>query len=116
VSSTSKTGEITQAKVLAALVESGRSVLLPFGDHKRYDMVVEEPEGCFLRVQCKTGWVSHGAIWFATASVDSRSIPGSVRRQGYRGQIELFGVYCPATHQVYLGRLTTCRLARRRSG
>jgi hypothetical protein len=99
--STSKVGEISTAQVLAALVRSGKSVLLPFGDHKRYDLVIEEQDGCFYRVQCKTGRIYRGSLWFATCSVDSRSGRGTIRRS-YRGEITYFGVYCPGNNKAYL--------------
>ena len=50
---TSRTGEITVARVLSTLVPIGKQVLLSFGDSKRYDLVIEEEAGRFLRVQCK---------------------------------------------------------------
>lgn len=50
-------GDATEAVVLAALVRKGITVLLPFGDKERYDMVIHSNSGRFLRVQCKTAWV-----------------------------------------------------------
>ena len=46
--------DISQAKVMAALVAVGRSILLPFGENTRYDLVIDEG-GRFVRLQCKTG-------------------------------------------------------------
>lgn len=99
---TGKTGELSVAQVLAALVKQGKTIPLPFGDHKRYDLVIEEPDGRFLRVQCKTARVYRGAIRFTTCSIDSRSSPGTVVRRTYRGEVELFEVYCPGNDKVYL--------------
>jgi hypothetical protein len=76
--------------------------LLPFADHRRYDLVFEDEKGHFFRVQCKTGWVTNGVLKFATSSVDSRSVKGRTLRKGYRGEIDFFGVYCPQTDKVYL--------------
>src|SRR5262249_42945558 len=84
-----------------ALVRLGKFVLLPFGDSKRYDLVIEEQDGSFRRIQCKTGRIYRGSLWFATCSVDSRSGEGTIRR-GYRGEMYFFGVYCPANNKVYL--------------
>jgi hypothetical protein len=100
---TSKIGEVSASQVLAVLILSGRKILLPFGDSHRYDLVIEEQDGRFLRVQCKTGRIVRGALYFPTSSTLSRSRTGvkTVRRP-YRGEIDLFGVYCPDNGKVYL--------------
>ena len=83
---------------MAAFVKSGYSVLLPFGDNQRYDMVIDRGKG-FERVQCKTGRLRDGAIRFNTYS--SYAHRGKPRRT-YDGQIELFAVYCPDNDAVYV--------------
>ena len=82
--------------VLAALLRAGKTVLQPFGDNQRYDIVIDEG-GKFFRIQCKTGRVRDGAIRFSTCSVRYDQSARS-----YVGEIELFGVYCPETDKVYL--------------
>ena len=47
-------GERAQGKILARLMEYNFTILIPFGDSARYDLVIEK-EGNFWRVQCKTG-------------------------------------------------------------
>lgn len=100
--STSQIGDVCVAQVIAALVKQGKSILLPFGDQKRYDFVVEEEDGRFLRVQCKNGRLINGAVSFYPCSSDSRSQKGRCIRKGYRGEVELFGVYCPDNEKVYI--------------
>lgn len=100
---TSKVGEVSAVQVAAALVRMGKSVLLPLGDHKRYDLVVEEEDGRFLRVQCKTGRIVKGVLWFPTCSISSRVRVGrKTVRKPYAGEVELFGVFCPDNGKVYL--------------
>ena len=99
---TSKVGSVTFTHVAAALADMGHTVLSPFCDTRRYDLVFEDEEGRFFRVQCKTGRLYRGTLSFATCSVDSRSVKGRTIRRGYRGQIDYFGVYCPANRKVYL--------------
>ena len=60
-------GERTEAAAIAELVKLGFTVLLPFGDNRRYDIAVEVC-GRFLRVQCKTGRLRNGRIEFRAAS------------------------------------------------
>jgi hypothetical protein len=91
-------GDASQAHVLAALIRRGKRTLIPFGDNCRYDLVVEE-DGQFLRIQCKTGRISRGAIAFAVAS--SQYHRGGKRRS-YAGEIDAFGVFCPDNHKTYI--------------
>ncbi len=97
-------GDQTTAMVLARLVQSGKMVLLPFSENQRYDLVVDEGDR-FVRIQCKTGRLIRGAIVFPTCSVTYHH-PGNrgvyAYRRDYRGDVELFGIYCPETDGVYL--------------
>lgn len=100
---TSTVGEISTSQVIAALVLIGKRLLLPFGDSHRYDLAIEEEGGRFLRVQCKTGRMIRGAIYFPTSSTVARSRSGvKTVRRAYRGEVELFGVFCPDNGKVYL--------------
>lgn len=89
-------GEIAEAQVLAALLKTGYTILLPFGENQRYDLVIES-NGQFERVQCKNGRLKNGAVAFQTSSAS-----GHAARKDYRGAADLFGVYCKGTEKVYL--------------
>lgn len=99
-------GERSEAIIIAKLLEAGCGVLTPFGDNGHYDLVIEDADGQFWRVQCKTGWVENdGAlIEFKTASAYYHTRAGRADhgRKDYRGQVEYFAVYCPDTGKVYL--------------
>ena len=99
-------GELSQIHIVASLLEAGYRVLTPYGDNARYDLVIEDTEGMFWRVQCKTGWLeSDGAyIEFATSSsyYHTRAGRTGYGRKDYQGQIEYFAVYCPANKKTYL--------------
>jgi hypothetical protein len=101
---TSKLGEISLSQVLAALVQMGKRVWLPFGDSNRSDLLIEEEDGRIIRVQSKTGRLVRGAIIFPASSMHAPSRTGLAKtmRRAYRGQVDMFGVYCPATRKVYL--------------
>jgi hypothetical protein len=83
------------------LTLQGKTVLLPLGDFQRYDLVIDDGER-FLRVQCKMGKLTNGAVHFHPCSIDSRSKPGRCVRKGYVGQVDLFGVSCPEVNKCYL--------------
>lgn len=91
-------GERSEAQVVSALLKHGKTILTPFGDNQRYDMVIDEG-GRFYRVQCKTGRLRDGAVEFSTCSSQAHRGKG---RQSYRGQIEFFAVYCPDNDRTYL--------------
>jgi PD-(D/E)XK endonuclease len=101
-----KVGEHSEQVIIARLMEVGYSVLVPVGEHHRYDLVIEDADGQFWRVQCKTGWLTEdgGAIRFATASSHYHYKSGRTTnsKRDYRGQIEYFAVYCPDKRAVYL--------------
>ena len=60
-------GEISQAKVIAALVVAGKAICLPLGASSRSDLIFEDDEGLH-RVQSKTGGIFNGAMFFPTQS------------------------------------------------
>jgi hypothetical protein len=99
---TKTTGNLSEAKVLAALLGAGYAVLLPWGDNERYDMVIERA-GSFERVQVKTGRIVRGAVRFKMYSVKpaTRAAPQATRYYT-EAEVDLFGVYCPALEAVYL--------------
>ncbi len=44
--------------IAARLLEVGYGVAKPLGESTRYDLIIEDGDGAFWRVQCKTGWLS----------------------------------------------------------
>jgi hypothetical protein len=96
VNSKSK-GILSEVKVIARLVETGRAVSIPFGDNSRYDLVVEEPDGKLVRVQIKSGRLRKGCVRFYSCSTNG--FTGEYR--GYRGQVDVFMVYCPDNGRIY---------------
>ncbi|MFL5658543.1 MAG: group I intron-associated PD-(D/E)XK endonuclease [Ktedonobacteraceae bacterium] len=100
---TDKTGDISEAAIIACLLQSGYVVLTPYGKNHRYDLVIEDADGQFWRIQCKTGWMDEEqtVITFATAS----SYNHTAKQKGwrsYKGQIEYFAVYVEQIGKVYL--------------
>jgi hypothetical protein len=93
---TKAAGDIAEAVVLAEFLRAGFPVLLPFGDNRRYDLVVEAG-GRFLRVQCKTASQCGGG-----ACIRFKARSGVHQSRSYRGQADLFGAYSPYTGQVYV--------------
>lgn len=93
-----QTGELTEAKVLAHLVEQGKTVLQPFGDNQRYDLVIDNG-GEFVRVQCKTGRIKDRAVVFDTSSTNYTE--GAWEKNGYDGEADVFIVHVPELDNLY---------------
>jgi hypothetical protein len=94
---TNNIGNLTEAKVMVALVEAGYLVSQPFGNGHKYDLVADNGQKLF-RVQCKTGRVRNGVLIF-----NAYSIPGNkAKRCDYRGLADLFAVLNPIDGKVFL--------------
>jgi hypothetical protein len=94
-------GDQSTLAVMLALHRAGYGVFLPFGENTRSDLVIDDGIS-LLRVQCKTGRLSEGAVRFSTcSSYAHHSRPRALRRD-YLGEIDCFAVYCPETGGTYL--------------
>lgn len=99
-------GERSEAIIIGRLVYSGYTVLKPYGENKRYDLVIEDADRKFWRVQCKTAWLSKDQknLLFNTCSNHYAYTwqKDSMKRKHYRGDAEFFAVYSPDLDKVYL--------------
>lgn len=89
-------GNAAEAAILAALIEHGYYVLLPFGDGQPYDLAVDLGDS-LLRVQCKRAWRRGGCMIFNSRSTDHGRGP-----QSYEGRADAFGVYFPPADKVHI--------------
>ena len=94
---TCSVGNTTEGIVLGALLQAGYRLLLPFGAGHPYDIALDVGGGKIMRVQCKTGRVENGAVFFPTASWCRDN-----NYRSYREDVDYFGIYCPGTREVYL--------------
>ena len=94
-------GDLSVAMITAKFLRLRWIVLKPITELSRYDLVIDRGNG-FERVQCKTGRVRDGAVQWNTCS-NLPSMNGA--RKDYRGEVDLFAVYCPETDGVYLIRV-----------
>ena len=88
----------TEAAILSQFVRRGFSVLLPIGVNHRYDLLLDL-DGTFVRAQCKTGRLRNGVVEFAPRS--TRANRRQIFNRGYRGEIEIFLVYCRELDRIY---------------
>jgi hypothetical protein len=88
----------SEAAILSHLIRRGYAVLLPFGVNQRYDLILDLGDR-FLRAQCKTGRLRDGVLAFATRS--TRSNRRGIYNRGYKGDADLFLVYCRELDRTY---------------
>ena len=96
-------GDESEAHIIARLLDAGYDVLLPFGKNHSYDLVIEDTEGQFWKVQCKTGRLDEEGtvVTFYTSSSYNHTVKHKGRRN-YLGQVDYFAVYCPDNAEVFL--------------
>ncbi|HEY7414068.1 MAG TPA: group I intron-associated PD-(D/E)XK endonuclease [Ktedonobacteraceae bacterium] len=93
-------GSISESAITTRFLELDYGIFLPYGRNERTDLLIEDPEGQLRRIQCKTGWVESGAVYFDTAN---HNVTGTKRAwRHYRGQCDYFAVYCSDLKQAYL--------------
>ncbi|HEY4386875.1 MAG TPA: group I intron-associated PD-(D/E)XK endonuclease [Ktedonobacteraceae bacterium] len=101
-------GEYSEIVIAGRLLQAGFYVLKPFGDSLRYDLVIEDADGKFWKVQCKTAWLQDKGgikvIKFLTTSRHDNDSGGRYNhaRRGYHGEIDFFAVYSPDLDKVYI--------------
>jgi hypothetical protein len=99
-------GAESEAVIAAALIQAGYTVLTPNGYMHRYDLVIEDAEGKFWRVQCKTAWLSKdgATLRFNGYSLLMKGQKGrsESKRMSYANDVDYFAVYSPDTRKVYL--------------
>ena len=103
---TKSIGQQSEAAIIAKLLEVGYNVLIPYlGENLRYDLVIEDADGQFWRVQCKTGRVDSNkeVIDFNTSSsyYHHRKEGTTWGRKSYHDEIDYFAVYCHETGGIY---------------
>jgi hypothetical protein len=101
VKDTTRLGDLAELEVTIALVRARKHVLRPLSAGCRYDLAVDEGDGRFTRIQCKSGVLRRGRITFRTSSVNAAN-PGRT----YHGDVDAFGVYCAQTREAYLVPMT----------
>lgn len=103
-------GAESEAVIAAALIQAGYTVLTPNGYMHRYDLVIEDAEGRFWKVQCKTAWFSRDktTLKFNGYSILYKGQKGrkETKRMTYTNDVDYFAVYSPDLRKIYLIPIT----------
>jgi hypothetical protein len=91
-------GNSSEAVVLAAYVQAGFLVSLPFGNGSSYDLILDTGTR-LLKVQVKTGKTASGCVIYnARRHRGSRYNTFSCYREG---EVDVFAIWCPDNQQLY---------------
>lgn len=99
---TNKIGEISEAAIIVRFLQLSYIVLTPYGGNQRYDLVIEDADGKFWRVQCKTARLEDNGTVVAFHTSSNNVALKNKRKQHYRGQCDYFAAYCEDLNKVYL--------------
>ena len=95
-------GDISESAIITRFLQLGYVVLTPYGGNQRYDLVIEDADGQFWRIQCKTGRIDQGSTAISF-NPSIRNVTGKNRQpRDYRGQCDYFAVYCEKLNKAYL--------------
>jgi hypothetical protein len=100
--STNSIGDISEAAIITRFLRLGYVVLNPYGGNQRYDLVIEDADGQFWRVQCKTGRIDEGETVLKFNTSISNVTGKNRQPRNYRGQCDFFAVYNEKLNKVYL--------------
>ena len=95
-------GQISESAIITRFLQHGYVVLMPYGGSQRYDLVIEDVDGQFWRIQCKSAWIDEDGtvLKFDTAN---HNVTGKKRDwRHYRGQCDYFALYSAELNKVYL--------------
>ena len=96
-------GNLTELKCLAAFVEQGITVSIPYGDCARYDFIADI-EGQLYKIQCKTASYRRGdtsKISFSCRSTSTKH--GQTVHHTYdESEVDFFAAYFPENDKCYL--------------
>lgn len=93
-------GNSSEAIVLAAYIQAGFLVSIPFGGGAAYDLVVDTGTR-LIRVQVKTGWRRNGCLVYKGRRRIKDSAHNGMR--SYRSdEVDFFAIHFPPTGKIYV--------------
>ena len=93
-------GDISEAFCTAAFLSKGFTVLKPYGDNNRYDIVIDRGSG-FERIQVKTAKYSDTEKCLKI-SMCSSTFHRNKKHKSYAGEVEFIAAWSEHTKKVYM--------------
>lgn len=92
-------GDASEAQVIAKLKELEQTVLIPFGDNERYDLVIDK-EDDMVKVQVKTLYERKREGRIST-KLRTQNARGNKRKYYEEGEVDAFALYYPENGKCY---------------
>jgi PD-(D/E)XK endonuclease len=99
---TNSIGDISASAIVTRFLQLGYVVLTPYGGNQRYDLVIEDAEGQFWRIQCKTARIEDNGTVIAFHTANHNYALKNKQWRHYQGQCDYFAVFCEQLNKVYL--------------
>src|SRR6266568_4776740 len=99
---TNSIGDISESAIITRFLQLGYTVLMVHGGNQRYDLVIEDREGQFWRMQCKTGWINEARAILQFSTANSNVTRKNRQLRHYRSQCDYFAVHNEVLNKVYL--------------
>ena len=100
-------GHLAEAKILANLLELDYTVLQPFGDNEKYDLVIESERG-FHRIQCKYGKYKENGSINVQLNSSRINMNGQYKKTYTKEDIDYFATWCQKVNEVFLFSVDEC--------
>lgn len=99
VNSSKRKGDISEARVIAKLLEMGYDIFTPFGENTSSDIIIDDGDE-LKEVQIKTAWeTGNGCVQFRTSRTTSNRT--TTKRSNYEGEIDIFISYSGERDEFY---------------
>lgn len=100
-------GNITEVETMLSFMKLGYNVLIPYGDCTRYDYIIDDNKGNFIKIQCKTSRTNDGGKTFFFSSRSSNRKKGKIIHHRYsKDEIDYFAT--TFNNKVYLVPVNEC--------
>jgi hypothetical protein len=99
---TNSIGDLSEAAIITRFLQLGYVVLTPYRGNRRYDLVIEDADGQFWRVQCKTARIQDNGTIVAFDTANHNYALKNKQWRHYRGQCDYFAVFCEGLNKIYL--------------
>lgn len=93
-------GNLGEVKTIAYAIEQGWTVLTPFGDNDKYDLVIDRGNG-FERVQVKCSSLKAGKVVSYTRMQHNTRTKASTIAYT-TDDVDLFAIYCRDNKELYI--------------
>jgi hypothetical protein len=99
---TNMTGTLSEIKIIARLLDLGYSVFTPYGSGQRSDLIIEDAENVFWRLQCKSARLVDNDTVLQFDAANHNVTGKNQQKRHYRDDCDFFALYNEKLNKVYL--------------